>query len=136
MTAEKNPKFVPKIAEKVSDAKIDHGWNELKDQKVKTDLKNKIAEQSKGQTPLTTKATLPPDVAQKLTLHGSPSPAASQSPLGGGKGVAENSHRLRPSPVNLRPLVEKVYACKTYSDLTGRQCVACRWSEESRKTYP
>lgn len=94
ITADKNPKFVPKIAEKVSDKKIDHGWNEIKDKKVKNDLKTKIAEQSKGLTPETTKATLPADVAEKIKntkqagASPSPSPGVTVTASPGAKGFA------------------------------------------------
>src|SRR5262249_37548234 len=59
----------PKIAETLGSDKTDKGWP--KDPKIKNDLKNRIAEQTKGQNPKTTKATLPADVAQNvLKKHG------------------------------------------------------------------
>ena len=54
----------PRIAETLGSDKIDKGWP--KDPKIKNDLKNRIAEQNKGINPKTTRATLPPDVAQNL----------------------------------------------------------------------
>jgi hypothetical protein len=48
---EKNPEHMPKTAESIGANKIDHGWNNVKDPKVKNDLKNKIAEESKGKNP-------------------------------------------------------------------------------------
>ena len=64
--AQKQTKFTPKLVVNVADSKIDHGWNEIKDKKIKSDLKTKIADQTKGLTPETTKAELPKDVATKL----------------------------------------------------------------------
>ena len=63
---EKNPEHMPKTAESIGANKIDHGWNNVKDPKVKNDLKNKIAEESKGKNPKNAPAQLPPDVAQKV----------------------------------------------------------------------
>jgi hypothetical protein len=69
--AEKNPNHMPKTAESIGANKIDHGWNNVKDPKVKNDLKNKIAEESKGKNPKNAPAQLPPDVAQKvMKKHG------------------------------------------------------------------
>jgi hypothetical protein len=83
--AQKQTKFTPKVFVNVADSKIDHGWNEIKDKKIKTDLRTKIADQTKGLTPETTKAELPKDVAEKITkdqlAKGSPSPAATSSPV-------------------------------------------------------
>ena len=61
----------PRIAETLGSDKIDKGWP--KDPKIQNDLRKHIAEQTRGQTPKTTRATVPPDVAQKVSKkHGGP----------------------------------------------------------------
>jgi hypothetical protein len=86
---EKNPKHNPKIAEALGSDKIDKGWGNVKDKKAEKELRNHIAEESKGKDPKTAKATLSPEVAQKLgKYHGSaaaggPGPITAQQ---GGKG--------------------------------------------------
>jgi hypothetical protein len=89
--AEKNPTHMPKTAESIGANKIDHGWNNVKDPKVKNDLKNKIAEESKGKNPKNAPAQLPPDVAQKLsTRHG-----GGQAAGGAGSAAGLNSQQLQ-----------------------------------------
>jgi hypothetical protein len=66
VTRTKNPQHAPKIAATIPRDKIDKGWNGIKDPKVKRDLENKIAQQTKGQTPKTAPAKLPPNVATQL----------------------------------------------------------------------
>ena len=66
---EKNPKHVPKAAEHIGADKIDKGWSDIKDKKLEKQLRNKIAQESKGKTPKTAKATLPPDVADQINKH-------------------------------------------------------------------
>ncbi len=59
----------PKIAETLGPDKIDKGWP--KDPKIRNDLRKHIADQTGGQTPKTTRATVPPDVAQNVSKkHG------------------------------------------------------------------
>jgi hypothetical protein len=66
----------PKFAETLKADKIDKGWGSVKDPKIKNDLRKHIAEQNKGINPKTTKATLPPGVAQDvLKKHGGPQQA-------------------------------------------------------------
>jgi hypothetical protein len=68
---DKHPQHAPKIGETIASDKIDHGWGNVKDPKIQKELKEKIANETKGKTPKTLKATLPPDVAQKMTKgHG------------------------------------------------------------------
>jgi hypothetical protein len=87
---EKNPQHTPKIAESLKSDKIDHGWNNVKDPKVRNDLKNKIANESKGKGPKNAKATLPSDVAQRISKqHGGAQAGGGQAGGGGqhpGKG--------------------------------------------------
>ena len=80
---DKHPQHAPKVAETVASNKIDHGWSNVKDPKIEKELKQKIADETKGKTPKTFKATLPPDVAQKITkAHGLGKTATpGQSPL-------------------------------------------------------
>ena len=66
ITPTKDPKHAPKIAATIPKEKIDKGWNGIKDPKVKNDLKNKIAQQTKGLTPKNAPAKLPPDVASQI----------------------------------------------------------------------
>jgi hypothetical protein len=88
---EKNPKFSPPISASLKSDKVDHGWNNVKDPKLKNNLKNQIAADSKGKGPNNTKATLPPDVAQKLsTRHG-----GGQAVGGAGSGAGPNSQQLQ-----------------------------------------
>ncbi len=79
----KKPKFVPKIATTVADSKIGHGWSQIQDPKIKNALRTKIAEQTKNQTPQTTKATLPPDVAAKLAKFRPPTTTLTPGTAGG-----------------------------------------------------
>ena len=59
----------PRIAETLGSDKIDKGWP--KDPKIQNDLRKHVAEQTRGQTPKTTRATVPPDVAQNVSKkHG------------------------------------------------------------------
>jgi hypothetical protein len=63
----------PKFAETLKADRIDKGWGSVKDPKIKDDLRKHIADQTRGQTPKTTRATVPPDVAQNvLKKHGGP----------------------------------------------------------------
>ncbi|MGZ5536985.1 MAG: DUF6600 domain-containing protein [Chthoniobacterales bacterium] len=52
----------PVIATNIPANKVDHGWNGIKDAKTRDQLKDAIAKQNSGQTPITKKATLPADV--------------------------------------------------------------------------
>jgi hypothetical protein len=67
---EKNPKHNPKIAETLKKDAIDHGWNQVKDPKLKKELKKHLAEEGQGKDRKFDKATLPPDVAEKVAKHG------------------------------------------------------------------
>jgi hypothetical protein len=69
--AQKNTKFTPKVFVNVADSKIGHGWSGI-NPKIKNDLQTKIADQTKGLTPETTKAELPKDVQDKI-IHTGPS---------------------------------------------------------------
>lgn len=61
-----NSKFIPKIKINIGENKVDRGWKNI-DLKVKTKVKNQIADQTKGLTPENTKATAPDVVTgQKL----------------------------------------------------------------------
>jgi hypothetical protein len=80
VTAQPNPRVLPKVMATVPDNKIDHGWAELKDQKLKTQLRNEIAQQAKGQTPETTKAVLPAQVIQAAAQSAATTAAPGQSP--------------------------------------------------------
>lgn len=64
----KNSKHNPKIAETLGRDKVDGGWGGVNKNKQK-ELRDQIATQSKGKDPKTDKATLPPDVAQKIGKH-------------------------------------------------------------------
>ncbi|HEY3836909.1 MAG TPA: DUF6600 domain-containing protein, partial [Bryobacteraceae bacterium] len=80
ITQQASPKVIPKIAATVPDNKIDHGWNGVKDPKVKSELKNQIAQQTKGRTPETTKAILPPAVIQAAAPSAAVNALPAQSP--------------------------------------------------------
>ncbi|HWY51144.1 MAG TPA: DUF6600 domain-containing protein [Chthoniobacterales bacterium] len=80
VTAQPNPRVLPQVAATVPDNKIDHGWADVKDQKLKTQLRNDIAQQTKGQTPETTKAVLPPQVIQAAAQSAATTASPSQSP--------------------------------------------------------
>lgn len=80
VTAQTNPRVLPKVMATVPDNKIDHGWAELKDQKLKTQLRNEIAQQAKGQTPETTKAVLPAQVIQAAAQSAATTASPGQSP--------------------------------------------------------
>ncbi|MDQ2867667.1 MAG: hypothetical protein M3R59_04545 [Verrucomicrobiota bacterium] len=81
VVAEAKPKVLPIVAATVPDSKIDHGWAELKDPKLEAKLKTEIAEQTKGKTPATTKAVLPPQVLQAVST--APSPLGATPPPAG-----------------------------------------------------
>ena len=66
---DRNPKHTPRIAESLGSDKIDKGWGSVKDKNAEKQLRNHIAEESKGKDASTAKATLSPDVAQKLGRH-------------------------------------------------------------------
>ena len=66
----KNPKFRPKIAESAGADKIDHGWKGVKDRKQEQQLRNHIAQESKGKNPRNSPAKLPQGAAEKMAKHG------------------------------------------------------------------
>jgi hypothetical protein len=80
VTAQPNPRVLPEVAATVPDNKIDHGWADVKDQKLKTQLRNEIAQQTKGQTPETTKAVLPAQVIQAAAQSAATTASPAQSP--------------------------------------------------------
>ena len=77
---EANPAVLPKVAATVPDNKIDHGWADIKNQKIQAQLRNDIAQQAKGQTPATTKAVLPPQVIQAAAQSTTTTASPGQSP--------------------------------------------------------
>ena len=62
-------KHVPKTAATLASNKVDHGWKNVKDQAAQNKIKDHIAQENKGKSPMNTKATLPSDVAQKTGKH-------------------------------------------------------------------
>src|SRR5207248_8117059 len=64
-----NPRNRPKIAESVGADKIDHGWKGIKDKKQEQQLRNHIAQESKGKNPRNSPAKLPEGVAEKMKAH-------------------------------------------------------------------
>jgi len=95
---ERNPKHMPKTAENVGANKIDHGWGGV-NKKQEGELKQHIAQETKGKNPKNSPATLPPDVAQKLgKQHGArgaaqtgQAGAGTLHPGGKGKGKAQGA---------------------------------------------
>jgi hypothetical protein len=70
----------PKFAETLGSDKIDKGWGSVKDPKIRNDLRNRIAKQNNGINPKTTRATLPPGVAQDvLKKHHGPKQGGPQT---------------------------------------------------------
>ena len=66
---EPNPKHPPKIVDRFGTDKIDHGWKGVKDPKVRDQVKNHYAQESKGKTPKNTRAQVPNGVADKMKQH-------------------------------------------------------------------
>src|SRR6266487_1022905 len=86
----------PKIAETLGPDKIDKGWP--KDPKIRNDLRKHIADQTGGQTPKTTRATVPPDVAQNVSKkHGGPQ--QSGGPLNQHPGPKQGNQQGQGGPV-------------------------------------
>ena len=84
VTKDGTAKHVPKTDTHLASNKVDHGWNKVKNDKTKNDLKNHIAQENKGRNPSNTKATLPTDLAQKSGKH----PAGEQAGKAAQAGVA------------------------------------------------
>ena len=86
----------PRIAETLGSDKIDKGWP--KDPKIRNDLRKHIAEQTRGHTPKTTRATVPPDVAQNVQKkHGGPQ--QSGGPLNQHPGPKQGNQHGQGGPV-------------------------------------
>ncbi|MEP6809572.1 MAG: DUF6600 domain-containing protein [Chthoniobacterales bacterium] len=100
VTAQANPKLLPNIAATVPDNKIDHGWAEVKDPKVKSNLQNVIAGQTQGRTPLTTKAVLPPEVVREATQ---PTAGPSASPATTSSSPGQTAAGPSPSAISPTP---------------------------------
>jgi len=66
---EPNPKHPPKIVDRFGTDKIDHGWKGVKDPKMRNQVKNHYAQESKGKTPKNTRAQVPNGVADKMKQH-------------------------------------------------------------------
>lgn len=66
VTATKTPKHRPAVTEKIPAGETDKGWGQVRDPKVQTDLKNKIAQETKGATPKTLEAKLTPEQLDKV----------------------------------------------------------------------
>ncbi|MFL6513768.1 MAG: hypothetical protein ACJ8M1_01960, partial [Chthoniobacterales bacterium] len=62
----KHPKLKPQIAETAGADKIDHGWKGIKDKKQEQQVRNHIAQETKGRNPRNSPAKLPDGVAEKL----------------------------------------------------------------------
>ena len=61
-------KHVPKTDTTLASNKVDRGWKGVKGDK-QNQIKDHIAQENKGKSPMNTKATLPTDVAQKAGKH-------------------------------------------------------------------
>ncbi|HTG15992.1 MAG TPA: DUF6600 domain-containing protein, partial [Blastocatellia bacterium] len=59
----------PKVAESLGSDKIDKGWSSAKANNKEKELKNHIAQETRGKTPKNTKGTLPPGVAEMQKKH-------------------------------------------------------------------
>jgi len=102
ITPTKNPQHAPKVAATIPKNKVDKGWAGIKDPKVKTNLQNKIAQETKGKTPKNAPAKLPGEVASKLAqrpittgqVKGLPKGAVVQQP--GSKGGTATQARAKP----------------------------------------
>jgi hypothetical protein len=102
ITPTKNPQHAPKVAATIPREKVDKGWGGIKDPKVKANLQNKIAQETKGKTPRNAPAKLPREVASKLAqkpittgqVKGLPKGAVVQQP--GARGGAATQARARP----------------------------------------
>jgi len=93
----KNPKFRPKIAESAGADKIDHGWKGIKDKKQERDLRNHIAQETKGKTPRNSPAKLPDGVAEKMKRHGGGQAAGQGGQVGpGGQAAGGGGGGLKP----------------------------------------
>ena len=98
----RNPQHAPKVAATIPRDKVDKGWGGIKDPKVKANLQNKIAQETRGKTPKNAPAKLPRDVASKLAqkpiatghVRGLPKGAVVQQP--GARGGAATQARARP----------------------------------------
>jgi uncharacterized protein DUF6600 len=99
----RNPQHAPKVAATIPRDKVDKGWAGIKDPKVKANLQNKIAQETKGKTPRNAPAKLPREVASKLAQKpmtaghvkgGLPKGAVVQQP--GARGGAAAQARSRP----------------------------------------
>ncbi|HLW35024.1 MAG TPA: DUF6600 domain-containing protein [Chthoniobacterales bacterium] len=80
-------KHVPKTDAHLASNKVDHGWKDVKGDK-RNQIKNHIAQESKGKSPMNTKATLPTDVAQKTGKH----QAGTQSGIAGAQSTDTGRH--------------------------------------------
>ena len=102
ITPTKNPQHAPKVAATIPKNKVDKGWAGIKDPKAKTNLQNKIAQETKGKTPKNAPAKLPGEVASKLAqkpittgqVKGLPKGAVVQQP--GSKGGTATQARAKP----------------------------------------
>lgn len=97
-----NPRVLPQVAATVPDNKIDHGWAEIKNQKLRTQLKNDIAQQTQGQTPATTKAVLPPQVIQAAAQTAA-TPAPVQFPQPSAATITASPAAVTANPVTHLP---------------------------------
>ena len=122
---EANQRILPQVAATIPDNKIDHGWAEVKNQKLKTQLKNDIAQQVQGQTTATNKAVLPPQVIQAAAQSAATIPAPGQSPQPSGLSttaspaatVASQTAGAPPTPVATSPIQSPVGAVAGTSPL-------------------
>jgi hypothetical protein len=79
----------PNSAEHVGKDKIDKGWGSAKAKGKEKELRNHVAQETKGKNPKNTKGTLPPGVAEKQKQHAGAGQMGGQHPGGKGKGKGQ-----------------------------------------------